>query len=136
MSSRPEVGIGVIITDNGKVLLGKRKNAHGAGTWSFPGGKLDYAEGIFDCAKREVLEETGLKIKNLRLGPYTNDFFQEENRHFITLYVIAEKHPGEPQVLEPDKCDSWEWFDWDELPEPRFLPLKNLLRSGFNPFST
>lgn len=35
-NNRPKVGVGVAIIKDGKVLLGKRKNAHGEGTWSFP----------------------------------------------------------------------------------------------------
>ncbi len=135
MSSRPEVGVGVIVIHNNKVLLGKRKNAHEEGTWCFPGGKLDFGEEILDCAKREVLEETGLKIKDLRLGPYTNDFFEKEARHFITIFVISKSKGGKPLILEPEKCEAWEWFSWDSLPEPLFLPIKNLLNQRFNPFS-
>jgi len=38
MDNRPLVGIAVIVIKNCRVLLGERKNAHGAGTWAFPGG--------------------------------------------------------------------------------------------------
>jgi 8-oxo-dGTP diphosphatase len=41
---RPKVGVGVIIKKDGKVLMGKRKNAHGDGTWSFTGGHLEFGE--------------------------------------------------------------------------------------------
>jgi 8-oxo-dGTP diphosphatase len=60
---RPRVGIGVIILKNGRVLLGKRKSSHGTGTWHFPGGHLEFGESLEDCSRREVLEETGMKIK-------------------------------------------------------------------------
>ncbi len=56
----PLVGVGVIVIRNGGILLGKRIGSHGAGTWALPGGHLEYAERIEDCAAREVLEETGL----------------------------------------------------------------------------
>ena len=59
---KPKVGLGVCIVKDNKVLLGKRKGSHGAGTWSFPGGHLEFQETWEKCAKREVLEETGLKI--------------------------------------------------------------------------
>jgi len=134
MFSVPRVGVGVIILRNGKVLLGKRKNAHGEGTWAFPGGHLDFGESPEECAVREVEEETGLRIGNLRNGAFTNDVFEKEGRHYITLYMVAEHLEGEAEVREPDKCEQWEWFSWDELPEPRFIPLMNLLEQGFRPF--
>ncbi|MDQ5951630.1 MAG: 8-oxo-dGTP diphosphatase [Patescibacteria group bacterium] len=129
---RPKVGVGVIIIRDGKVLLGQRKNAHGEGSWSFAGGHLEFGEGIEKCARSEALEETGLEIADVRLGPYTNDIFEDEGKHYITLFVICTA-VGEPRVMEPDKCVSWEWFKWEELSENLFLPVKNLVESGFKP---
>lgn len=132
--NRPLVGVGVIVRKNGSVLLGKRKNSHGAGAWQFPGGHLEFAESIMNCALREVHEETGLKIHNLKPGPYTNDVFEKEGKHYITLYVIADWQSGEPQVREPEKCEAWGWFEWPELTRPLFLPIVNLLEQNFTPF--
>ena len=133
--NRPQVGVGVIITKDAKVLLGKRKNAHGEGTWCFPGGHLEFCEQVEECAKREVLEETGAHIKNIRRGPFTNDVFDEEHKHYVTLFVIADYESGEVEVREAEKCERWEWFEWDKLPEPLFLPVQNLLKLEFDPFS-
>jgi 8-oxo-dGTP diphosphatase len=44
MSRLPRVGVGVIITRDDQVLLLKRKNVHGSGCWSTPGGHLDFGE--------------------------------------------------------------------------------------------
>jgi len=66
--NRPGVGVGVIIVKDNKVLLGKRKNAHGEGDWAFPGGHLEMNETWEDCVKREVMEETGIEIKNIRFA--------------------------------------------------------------------
>lgn len=131
---RPSVGVGVIIVRGNKVLLGKRKNAHGAGTWNFPGGHLEWAETVEGCAKREVKEETGLTINAIKIGPYTNDFSRKENNHYITLFAIAISQKGTPKVMEPEKCEGWEWFEWDKLPIPLFLPIENLLKQNFSPF--
>ncbi len=128
---RPKVGVGVIVIKDGKVLLGKRKNAHGEATWCFPGGHLEFNEEIEDCAVREVKEETGISIKNIRRGPYTNDIFKEEGKHYVTLFVIADFSDGEVRVMEPDKCEKWEFFEWDNLPEPLFTPIQNLLKQKF-----
>ncbi len=44
MVKRPLVGIAVLVINDNRVLLGKRKNAHGSGTWAFPGGHLEFNE--------------------------------------------------------------------------------------------
>lgn len=134
-AGRPAVGVAVILIRDGKVLLGRRRNSHGAGTWQFPGGHLEYGEAIEDCARREVFEETGLRIRNLRRGPFTNDLFTGEEKHYITIFLIAEPEPGEPVLREPDKCAEWAWFSWDHLPAPAFLPIRNLLKQHFSPFT-
>jgi 8-oxo-dGTP diphosphatase len=131
---RPKVGIGVVVVKDGKVLLGKRKNVHGEGCWCFPGGHLEFKETPEECAKREVLEETGLSVKNLRRGLYTNDIFEEENKHYVTLLVVADYDAGELKLTEPEKCERWEWFEWKKLPRPLFLPIRNLIEGGYNPF--
>ncbi len=131
MLKRPLIGVAVIICKDNKVLLGERKNAHGDGTWAFPGGHLEFNESIEDCARREVLEETDLHIENIRHCAFTNDLFQQEQKHYVTLFVMADHSHGQLALMEPDKCEQWDWFDWDDLPKPKFLPLVNLLKQGF-----
>lgn len=133
MNERPKIGVGVIVLKDNRVLMLKRKNAHGNGSWCFPGGHLEFNEGVEDCAIRETLEETGIRIKNLRFGPFTNDVFKEEGKHYVTLFMIADYDSGEARIIEPEKCDGLEWSEWEKLPEPLFVPVQNLLKSGFNP---
>lgn len=132
MRERPAVGVAAVILREGKILLGKRRGAHGAGAWSFPGGHLESGESAAACARREVLEETGLMLRRLLRGPYTEDVFPS-GKHYVTLYFLAESAEGEPRLAEPEKCEAWEWFSWDALPEPLFLPVRNLKASGFHP---
>ncbi|MFH0979205.1 MAG: NUDIX hydrolase [Candidatus Woesearchaeota archaeon] len=134
MDERPKIGVGVIVRKDGKVLMGLRKNSHGESTWCCPGGHLEFVESIEDCARREVLEETGIKIKNIKFGPYTNDIFVKEKKHYVTLCVVSDYDSDVLKTMEPDKCERWEWFSWDNLPSPLFLPEKNWLKLGFNPF--
>jgi len=135
MENRPKIGVGVIVIKDNKVLLGKRKNAHGEGSWCFPGGHLEFNEEIEDCAIREVKEETSIEIKNIRRGTFTNDIFKKEGKHYVTLFVIADYSSGKVKVMEPEKCEKWEWFKWDKLPKPLFIPIQNLLKQKFNPFT-
>jgi len=113
------------------ILMGKRKGSHGAGTWSFPGGHLEWNETAGSCAARELLEETGIRIDPLTFKKltFTNDVFSVESKHYITLYMEAPWNGEEPRVLEPGKCDRWAWFAVP--PEPLFLPVENLLADGF-----
>ncbi len=135
MTDKPKVGVGVIIIKKGKILLGKRKNAHGEGNWCFPGGHLEYGESWEECAIRETLEETGSKIDNIRFGAVTNDIFKKDHKHYITIFMLSDFASGKVKVMEPNKCEQWEWFDWGQLPQPLFVPIKNLIKSGFNPLN-
>jgi len=125
------VGIGAIIVRDGKVLMLKRKGSHGEGMWSFPGGHLEFNESIEECARRETLEEVGIKIKNLEFGPYTNDIFDKEGKHYITLFILSSYDSGNPTIKEPDKTEEIGWFSFENLPTPLFVPIENLLKSGF-----
>jgi len=132
-TKRPKVGVGVWIIKDGKVLLGKRKNAHGAGSWCPPGGHLEWNESIEACALRETAEEAGVEITNVRAQTFTNDVSLEEDTHYITICTVADYVSGQAEILEPDKCERWDWFGWDELPQPLFLPAENMLKQGFRP---
>ncbi|MBI2545705.1 NUDIX domain-containing protein [Candidatus Woesearchaeota archaeon] len=132
-NGRPGVGIGVCVVKNGKVLLGKRLRSHGIGTWCFPGGKIEFGETFEECAKRETLEETNLKIKNVKLITVTNDIFPEEGQHWITVFVRADYDSGELKTMEPHKMQDWHWVEWDKIPKPWFLPLQHLKETGYRP---
>jgi len=129
----PRVGVGVLVLRAGRVLLGQRKASHGAGTWALPGGHLEFGETVEDCARREVLEETGIVVGKLRLGPFTSDVFVAEEKHYVTLFVRADWAFGEAERREPEKCSAWGWFDWAALPEPLFAPLRSLRGTGYDP---
>jgi 8-oxo-dGTP diphosphatase len=133
-SLRPFVGVGVFVIKYKKIIIGKRKSEHGNGTWSLPGGHLEFREDIFDCARRETMEEAGVKINTLRMGPITNDNSPVHEKHHVTLFVVAEYDSGNPTVMEPDKCSEWRWCAWENLPQPLFYALQNFVDKGFSPF--
>lgn len=119
------VGVGVHILDQeGRILLGKRKNSHGEDTWATPGGHQEFLESPEEAAIREVHEETGLIIKNPKIISVTNDMFKDLNKHYITIHIETRDYSGTLEVKEPHKCEMWEWFSLDKLPEPLFLPLE------------
>lgn len=132
---KPGVGFGVMLLKNNKVLLGHRHDdpvkadsaLHGEGTWTLPGGKLDFGESFSDGAYREVREETGIEIdrKKLKLVSLTNNIVPDA--HFVTIGWLCEKFSGLPQVLEPDEITEWRWFTLDDLPEPMYFPSEQVL---------
>ena len=114
-----KVGIGVMVFRDGKVLLGKRKNSHGSGEFAFPGGHLEYMEGFEECAKREVFEETGLRIGNIRFQLLSN-VKHYAPKHYVHIGLIADWVEGKAEVKEVEKCESWDWYDLQSLPSPLF----------------
>lgn len=116
---RPLVGICVLVMKDGKLLLGKRKGSHGANEYASPGGHLEHMERFAECAAREVMEETGLEIGPIRFLRVLNTM-QYAPKHYVDLAFVAEWRSGEPQVREPDKVESWAWYDLAALPSPLF----------------
>lgn len=123
-SLQVRVGVGAFILkssrenpENPHFLFGKRRNAHGAGTYALPGGHLEFGETPEQCAAREVMEETGLKVSNVQFLTATNDYMPAEGKHYITLFTVCSRdnNDDEPQLLEPDKCEEWEWASWEDL---------------------
>lgn len=124
----PQIGVGVLIFRDGKLLLGRRKGSHGAATWSAPGGHLEFGETPDACARRETEEETGLTLKTVDAGRFVSDVFQDVGKHYVTLFMVSRDAEGVPQCREPEKCEGWAWFSPDALPSPLFAPLQTLIQ--------
>ena len=127
------VGIGVLVVRSDLLLLGKRRGAHMPGYYAAPGGHLEFGESFAACAAREVAEETGLVVDNIKflmIGNY--DFY---GKHYVDVDMIAHSTDGEPKVMEPDKVESWSWYPLDDLPAPLFLVTARMIeayKSGFS----
>ena len=129
------VGFGVMLLKNNRILLGKRhedpKKAssllNGAGTWTMPGRKLHFGETFEEGAKREVMEETGIKLNSTKVIAINNDMV--ESAHFVTIGLLSEDFEGEAKVMEPDEITSWKWFELDNLPSLLYFPSEKVLRN-------
>ena len=129
------VGVAVIIEKDGRVLLIRRNGSHGAGSWATPGGHLDFGETPEQCGVREVREEVGLEVSGLIFKAITNDLFEAEQKHYITIWMQAQHMVGEPSIASQREMTEIGWFGWDDLPRPLFLPLANLvLGDSYPPF--
>ncbi|OJJ86275.1 nucleotide triphosphate diphosphatase NUDT15 [Aspergillus glaucus CBS 516.65] len=143
---RPDIGVGVFVFNSkGQFVVGVRKGSHGAGTLALPGGHLEFGETFDACAEREVLEETGLNVRDLRFLTATNSVMKDVGKHYVTIYMggVVDDDDARPQLVEPEKCEGWRWATWEDIKNqsqadsgPRlFLPLLELLRrrSSFDP---
>jgi len=134
-SGIPSVGVCMIIIKDGKILLGKRHDdpvkadseLKGEGTWTIPGGKLDFKEDIINMAKRETKEECNIDVHDMELVSLTNDM--TDDRHFVTIGFFAKNFSGEPKTMEPDEIIEWKWFDVNELPSPIFFPAEKAIKN-------
>ena len=128
------VGVGVMILNKeGKILLGLRsedKNGSAfklTSCWTMPGGKLEYEENFEECAKREVLEETGIELKNIKVICVNDN--KNEHARYVTIGFLSENCEATPKIMEPDEIIEWKWFDLNDLPENMYFPSTKLLEN-------
>jgi 8-oxo-dGTP diphosphatase len=117
------VGTAAIIRQNGKILLIKRNAKNGFGKWCPPGGHLEMNEEPSKGAEREVLEEVGIKVKNMRFMGITNDIYEDLGEHYITTFFECE--PLTTEVKTNSEALEFGWFAMQDLPKPLFQPFKS-----------
>ncbi len=131
---QPVVGVGVLVIKDKKfALLGKRLSHPGYGDYEFPGGFLDHLESFEECARREVFEETGVKIKNIRFLRLIS-IKDYSPMHFVDVGLVAEWASGEPSDMET-LAKGWRWYNMDNLPQPLFIKKLNLVEAYKNNIS-
>ncbi|QNB46226.1 NUDIX domain-containing protein [Thermanaerosceptrum fracticalcis] len=123
---KPGVAVGVLVIEKGKVLLGKRHpDLVGGGYWCVPMGRLEYGEAIRECGLRELEEESGLTAREIRVLSVHNVILPTS--HYLTFSLLAHGISGEPQVKSPLEITEWAWFSLDQLPQPLFYPIKEMI---------
>ena len=130
---QPRVGVALIVIHKEKILLIRRKNVHGDGTWSTPGGHLEYGESPETCAAREALEEAGVTVSGIHFLAITNDVFKDTKQHYISIWMRGDFESGETHVAAPYELDACGWYSLDDLPDPLFLPFRHLLEGSSYP---
>lgn len=129
MPKPDDVGVGTalfILNEDGHILMGKRKGAHRAGHWCVPGGWLDREDPSTDIAIiRETKEETDLEVRRVDPLCWTTEDHPEIGIRTVTLYHVTGPGwwDGDPEVMEPEKCEEWRWVSLSDIPSPLFPGL-------------
>ena len=99
----------------------------GKTVWALPKGLVGRGEDPAGTAVREVSEETGVEIAVVRFRGISNDVWQEDGKHNITIWLEADHAAGEPRLVAPEESDAVDWFPRDALPSPLYRSLENYL---------
>ncbi|MEM2464256.1 MAG: NUDIX hydrolase [Candidatus Bathyarchaeia archaeon] len=116
---KPLVGVGAVVHANGKFLLIRRANEPGKGLWSIPGGLVEVGEKIRDAVKREVEEETGIRVEVGRLiDVIENIVFDDDGRvkfHYILIDFEAKPISEKLEVKPSPEVLEARWFSPEEM---------------------
>ena len=123
----------LILTKDNKILLARRYNTgYFDGNYSFPAGHLDGNETLKQAMAREAKEEIGilLDLTDLELVYVMNRKIPNDER--VDFFFTAKKYQGEPEIMEPDKCDNLNWFKLNNLPENIIPYIRQVIDSFQN----
>jgi ADP-ribose pyrophosphatase YjhB (NUDIX family) len=108
---RPIVGCLAVVRRGGKVLLAQRSLPPGVGKWGFPGGMQELGETLFACARRELIEETGIAAEPHSVLTAIEAIRQDEKgktmTHFTLVCVLLDWRQGEGEPLEDAQRVGW-----------------------------
>jgi len=90
----PRLAVDVIILHEGGFILVRRKNEPYRGMWSLPGGFVECGETVEDAARREAMEETGLRIKLKKLVGVYSDPRRDPRGHVVSVCFMAKSAGG------------------------------------------
>lgn len=107
----PRVGVGAIVIREGRILLVKRASSPGKGLWAIPGGLVELGETVREAAERELLEETGVKVR-AREAFYLFDFIDRDadgmiRYHYVIVDFLADYLGGEPRAADDVSDARW-----------------------------
>jgi 8-oxo-dGTP diphosphatase len=121
------MGCGIVILNStkDKVLLGLRRKEPDINGHQIPGGTVDYDDGenLLEAAVREVEEETGMKVKDVKFLCIMNSFYYGKERPISIGFVAQAFSDDIPPNPEPEKADDWRWVPLNDIPQGKWFRL-------------
>lgn len=128
-SKRFNVRVYGIWLHNGHVLVNEEL-IRGRQVIKFPGGGLDFGEGIIDCLKREWMEELSINIE-VHSHFYTTDFFQPsafDDSQVISIYYLVSGEDPLAAIVNTEANERTYWLPLSELsPDTFTLPIDKIV---------
>lgn len=119
----------MLLKKGDSVLLLRRFNTgYKDGFYSLPAGHLNGGESLIQAAIREAKEEVGVDVSpsDMKLIHVMNRPHADDAER-VDFFFETERWAGEPQVMEPDKCDEVRWVDLKEVEEMNLIPYIRLM---------
>ena len=113
MAPPPEVCVGAIVVDDGRLLLVRRGRGAAVGAWSIPGGRVEPGETLAAAVERELAEETGLAGRCTRFVGWVERI--SDAYHFVILDFLVELVGPSSAAVAGDDASEVAWVALDEL---------------------
>jgi ADP-ribose pyrophosphatase YjhB (NUDIX family) len=134
---RPLTTVGaLVVSPQGRLLLVRTEKW--GGRWGVPGGKVEWGESLLEALRRELREETGLEVDDVRWAPVQEAVLHpqfHEEAHFVLINVVARSQ--HERVTLNDEAQAFAWVTAEEavgldLNEPTRVLLEHYLEQGFD----
>lgn len=108
---------GIILNEQGEILLQKRRKEPEAECWSLPGGAIEYGETAENAIIREIKEETNLDCRHTLFIGYYDYILQNQTTHWISIFFLIQCDNYDAQNMEADKHSEQKWFNINKPPK-------------------
>ena len=120
---RPCVTVDIVVVTRERrprVLLIRRKNPPFAGTWALPGGFIEMDETLEESARRELKEETGVRVGQLTQLATFGDPGRDPRDRTVSVVYFAEVDAAHTTATASDDAAATRWFPLHRLPKLAF----------------
>lgn len=133
----PTTRVSVIVVNAENQILLVRHRKGNKQYWVLPGGRLEYGETFYECAIRELIEETGLTVEVDRIVFLSEAIAPDRSRHIVNVYLTAKVTGGVMRVGDEPVLAGVDYLPLEELNELTLYPpisqqIVQSLKTGFS----